>query len=70
MLPVLFELLNHLHIRPFQLGKGINKATRTHRPLSKDLNLSKKRFFFGGGRLPTKITGKVSKMFTFRKSMV
>jgi hypothetical protein len=26
MLPLLFELLNHLHKRPFQLGKGINMA--------------------------------------------
>jgi hypothetical protein len=48
----MFELLNHLHKRPFQLGKGINKATRTHRLVSKDLNLSKKNvvvFFLGGG---------------------
>ncbi len=66
MLPWLFELFNHLHKRPFQLGK----ATRTHRPLSKDLNLSQKTvFFWGGGRLPTKTTGKVSKMFLLRKSM-
>jgi hypothetical protein len=50
MLPLRFELLNHLHKRPVQLGKGIKKATRAHRPLSKDLNLSKKTlFFFGGG---------------------
>ncbi len=48
MMPLLFKLLNHLHKRPFQLGKGINKVTRTHRPLSKDLNLSKKRVFLRG----------------------
>jgi hypothetical protein len=41
MLPLLFELLNHLHKRPIQLGKGNKKATRSHRPLSKDLNSSK-----------------------------
>ncbi len=69
-MPLLFELKHHLYKRPFQLGKGINKAIRTHRPLSKDLNLSKKSFFFfGGGRLPTKTTGKVSKRFPLRKSM-
>jgi hypothetical protein len=51
MLHLLFELLNHLHERPFQLVKGINKAKRSYRPLSKDLNLSKKHvvFFLGGG---------------------
>jgi hypothetical protein len=49
MLPSLFELLNQLHKRPVQLGKGIKKATRAHRPLSKDLNLSKKTGFIGGG---------------------
>jgi hypothetical protein len=48
MLPLLFELLNYLHKRPVQLGKGNKKATRTHRPFSKDLNLSKKKRFFGG----------------------
>jgi hypothetical protein len=48
MLPSLFELLNQLHKRPVQLGKGIKKATRAHRPLSKDLNLSKKTFFLRG----------------------
>jgi hypothetical protein len=48
MLPSLFELLNHLHKRSIQLGKVIQKATRTHRPLSKDLNLSKKTFLFLG----------------------
>jgi hypothetical protein len=46
MLPSLFELLNQLHKKPAQLGKGIKKATRAHRPLSKDLNLSKKNRFF------------------------
>jgi hypothetical protein len=49
IMPLLLELKNHLYKRPFQLGKGINKAIRTHRPLSKDLNLSKKSFFFWGG---------------------
>jgi hypothetical protein len=34
MLPLLFELLNQLHKRPVQLGKGIKKATRADRPLS------------------------------------
>jgi hypothetical protein len=48
MLPLLFELLNHLHKRPVQQGKGIKKATSVHRPLSEDLNLSKERVFFGG----------------------
>ncbi len=48
MLPLLFELLNHLHKWPVQLGKGIKKTSRAHRPLSKDLNLSKKTFFLGG----------------------
>ncbi len=53
MLPLLFELLNHLHKRPFQLGKCINKATRTHRPLSKDLYFSKKPYcVFGTDCLP------------------
>jgi hypothetical protein len=68
MLPSLFELLNHLHKRPVQLGKGIKKATRAHRPLSKDLNLSKKKGVFWG-KLPIKTTGKVSKRFPLRKSM-
>jgi hypothetical protein len=48
MLPLMFELLNHLHKKSVQLGKGIKKATRAHRPLSKDLNLSKKKVIFGG----------------------
>jgi hypothetical protein len=48
MLPLLFELLNQLHKRPVQLGKGIKTATRAHRPLSKDLNLSKKTVVFLG----------------------
>jgi hypothetical protein len=48
MLPLLFELLNHLHKRPIQLGKDNKKATRTHRPLSKDLNLRKKNVFLLG----------------------
>jgi hypothetical protein len=71
MLPLLFELLNHLHKSPVQLGKGNKKATKTHRPLSKDLNPKQKPFFFlgGGGKLPTKTTGKVSKRFHLRKSM-
>jgi hypothetical protein len=72
MLPSLFELLNHLHKRPFQLVKGIIRATRTHRPLSKDLNLLRQKnifFWGGGGRLPTKTTGKVPKRFPLRKSM-
>jgi hypothetical protein len=70
MLPSLFELLNQLHKRPVQLGKGIKKVTRAHRPLSKDLDLSKKNvFFWGGGKLPIKITGKVSKRIPLRKSM-
>jgi hypothetical protein len=69
MLPSLFELLNQLHKRPVQLGKGIKKATRAHRPLSKDLNLSKKTGFFVRGKLPIKTTGKVSKRFPLRKSM-
>jgi hypothetical protein len=69
MLPSLFELLNQLHKRPVQLVKGIKKATRAHRPLSKDLNLSKKNGFFWVGKLPIKITGKVSKRIPLRKSM-
>jgi hypothetical protein len=58
MLPLLFELLYHLHKRPVQLGKGIKIATRTHRPFSKDLNLSNQKnrfvflFFWGGDSLP------------------
>jgi hypothetical protein len=47
MLPLLFELLNHFQKRSVQLGKGIKKATIAHRPLSKDLNLSKKKGFLG-----------------------
>ncbi len=68
MLPLLFELLNHLHKRPVQLGKGIKKAIGAHRPLSKDLNLSKKGLFVWG-KLPIKTTGKVLKRFPLRKSM-
>jgi hypothetical protein len=45
MLPLLFELVNHLHKRPVQLGKGIKKATRAHRPLSKDLDIVETMFF-------------------------
>jgi hypothetical protein len=52
MLPLLFELLNHLNKRSIQLGKGNKKATRTHRPLSKNQNLSKKRVFWGVNCLP------------------
>jgi hypothetical protein len=48
MLLKLFELLNHLHKRPVQLGKGIKKATRAHRPLSKDL---KQKNGFSGGQI-------------------
>jgi hypothetical protein len=69
MLPSLFELLNQLHKRPVQLGKGIKKATRAHRPLSKDLNLCKKNRFFYRGKLPIKTTGTVSKRVPLRKSM-
>jgi hypothetical protein len=46
MMPLLFEIFNHLHKRPVQLGKGNKKATRTHRPLSKDINLSQKNIGF------------------------
>jgi hypothetical protein len=69
MLPLLFKLLNHIHKRPVQLLKGKNKATRTYRLLSKDLNLSKTSFVFLGGRLHTRTTGKVSKRIPLRKSM-
>ncbi len=68
MLPLLFELLNHLHKRPVQLGKGIKKATKTHRPLSKDLNLSKKKFFFfGGGQIAYQNHRKSVKKVSFEK---
>jgi hypothetical protein len=64
MLLLCFELLDHLQKRPLQLGQGKNKATRTHRPRSKDLNLTKKTvLFLFFGRFSTRTTGKVSKRF-------
>jgi hypothetical protein len=57
----MFEQLNHLHKRAALLGKGKNFAKRTHRPLSKDQNLSKKMFFDNFGKLPTKTREMVPK---------
>jgi hypothetical protein len=44
VLLLLFEQLNQHHKRAAYLGQGPNFAKRTHRPLSKDPNFSKKRF--------------------------
>jgi hypothetical protein len=64
----LFELLNHLHKRPVQLGKGNKKAIRTHRSLSEDLKLSKKGFFFGeGGQIAYQNHRKSVKKVSFEK---
>ncbi len=67
MLPLLFELLNHLHKRPVQLGNGNKKATRAHRPLSKDLNLSKKNCFLGEGGIANKNHRKSVKKVSFEE---
>jgi hypothetical protein len=46
VLLLLFEQLNQHHKRAAYLGQGPNFAKRTHRPLSKDPNFSKKNVFF------------------------
>jgi hypothetical protein len=40
MLPLLLKLLNQLHKKAVQLGKGKNYTVRTHKRLSKGLTLS------------------------------
>jgi hypothetical protein len=70
MLPLLFELLNHLHKRPIQLGKGNKKESNKNPQASQQRPKlkSKKNIFLGGG-IAYQTAGKVSNRFPLRKSM-
>ncbi len=57
MLPLMFELLNHLQKRAAQLGKGKKIAQRTHRPLKTKTLV--KTVLVSFRKLPTKTPVKV-----------
>jgi hypothetical protein len=71
MLPLLFELLNHVHKRPIQLGKGNKKESNKNPQASQQRPKlkSKKTIFFWGGGIAYQTAGKVSNRFPLRESM-
>jgi hypothetical protein len=65
----MFEQLNQLHKRAAKLGKGTNFAKRTHRPLSKDQNFSKKNGFSKFWKIAYQNTEMMPKRIPWRISM-
>jgi hypothetical protein len=68
MLPLWFELLNHLHKRHVQLVKVKIMQKESTGLSAKTLTKAKKRLFFYS-KYPTRTTGKVSKRFSLSISM-